>query len=81
MNASNTIILLMKNRKYWASQFTELPANPFQRTRLNLQRLDITNCDFTKNTAHDVYLNIPGKHLYKSKLKTRLDLLTSGRVL
>ena len=71
----------MKNGKYWASQFTELPAYTIERTRLNLQSLDITNCDFTKNTAHEVYLNIPGKHLYKSKLKTRLDLLTCGRVL
>ena len=50
----------MKNRKYCAS---ESIAYPIQKARFNLLtnhvigllRLDITNCDFIKNAAHDVY--------------------------
>ena len=64
----------------WGSQTAEMPANLNQRTKFNLfinhviglLRLDITNCDFIKNTAHKVYLNIPIKYLCKNKLKTRL---------
>ena len=47
---------------------------------MGLLRLDITNCDFIEYTEHDVYLNIPVKHLYKNKLKTILYLLTCGRL-
>ena len=46
-----------------------------------LLMLDITNCDYFENTAREVYLNIPVKHLYKNKLKTILHLLTYGHAL
>ena len=43
--------------------------------------LDITNYDFTENTAHKDYLNIPIKRLYKNKLKASLHLVTCRHVL
>ena len=43
--------------------------------------LDVTNCDFTENTAHKIYLNIPIKRLYKNKLKASLHLVTCRRIL
>ena len=48
---------------------------------MGLLRLDITNYDFIKNSPHEVYLNIPAKHLHKNKLKIRLHLLKRGLML
>ena len=31
--------------------------------------LDVTNCNFIENIVEEIYLDIPVKRLYKSKLK------------